>query len=42
MVTNTGIDFFTDLPIDEYIDIAKEVGEIGKQINLRTSARNRR
>lgn len=38
MATNTGIDFFVDLPIDDYIDIAKEVSEIGKQNKLRTGA----
>lgn len=38
MTTNTGIDFFTDLPLDEYIDIAKEVSEIGKENKLRTGA----
>lgn len=38
MATNTGIDFFTDLPLDEYIDIAKEVSEIGKENKLRTGA----
>ena len=32
------IDFFTDLPLDEYIDIAKEVSEIGKENKLRTGA----
>lgn len=42
MATNTGMDFFIDLPVDDFIDIAKEVGEIGKQNNLRTGARNRR
>ena len=31
MATHTGIDFFTDLPIDEFIDVAKEVNDIGKQ-----------
>lgn len=38
MATNTGIDFFVDLPIGEYIDIAKEVSEIGKQNKVRTGA----
>ena len=42
MATNTGMDFFTDLPVDDFINIAKEVGEIGKQNNIRTGARNRR
>lgn len=42
MATNTGMDFFTNLPIEDFIDVAKEVGEIGKQNNLRTGARNRR
>lgn len=42
MATNTGMDFFADLPVNDFIDIAKEVGEIGKQNNLRTGARNRR
>lgn len=42
MATNTGMDFFTDLPIGDYIDIAKEVSEIGKQDKLRTGGRNRR
>ena len=31
MATHTGIDFFADLPIDEFIDVAKEVNDIGKQ-----------
>lgn len=42
MSTNTGIDFFMDLPVEDFIDIAKEVSEIGKKNNLRTGARNRR
>ena len=42
MATNTGIDFFTSLPIEDFLDIAKEVAEIGKQNNLRTGAGNRR
>mgnify|MGYP000008012861 CR=1 FL=1 len=42
MATNTGIDFFTGLPLEDFLDVAKEVAEIGKQNNIRTSARNRR
>lgn len=42
MVTSTGIDFFTDLPIEDFLDVAKEVAEIGKQNNIRTRTRNRR
>lgn len=42
MATNTGIDFFTGLPLEDLLDVAKEVAEIGKQNNIRTGARNRR
>lgn len=42
MATNTGIDFFTDLPIEDFVDLAKEVTEAGKQNNLRAGIRNRR
>jgi len=42
MVVNTGIDFLTGLPIEDFLDIAKEVAEAGKKTNLRAGAGNRR
>ena len=40
MATNTGMDFFTNLSLDEFVDIAKEVAENVKKNNLRTSTRD--
>lgn len=44
MATSTGIDFFTGLSIGDFIEIAKEVEEIGRQNknNLRAGSGNRR
>lgn len=44
MSTNTGLDFYINLPIAEFIDIAKEVVEYGKQQKnrIRNSTSGRR
>lgn len=41
MSTSTSLEFFVGLPIADFLDIANEVIEIGKQKQLRTSGRNR-
>jgi hypothetical protein len=40
--TNTGFDYYTGIPIPDFIDVAKEVVEYGKEQNrIRNSNRGR-
>lgn len=41
MATNTSLEFYVGLPIADFLEIANEVIEIGKQKSVRTGGRNR-
>jgi hypothetical protein len=43
MLTGTGMDFFMELSVADFLDVAKEVAEVGRQKNnLRARTGNRR